>query len=83
MIYTESLETLCRKIAVDYGFTEDEAKSIDGVKLFYAIQTYYSLILKLLAAETAARFYDSAASEFLKSLLRIESCEELRRGLIF
>jgi hypothetical protein len=70
-----------RKIAVDYGFTEDEAKSIDGVKLFYAIQTYYSLILKLLAAETAARFYDSAASEFLKSLLRIESCKELKDRL--
>jgi len=70
-----------RKIAIDYGFTEDEAKSIDGVKLFYAIQTYYSLILKLLAAETAARFYDSAASEFLKSLLRIESCDELRKRL--
>jgi len=70
-----------RKIAVDYGFTEDEMKSIDGIKLFYAIQTYYSLILKLLAAETAARFYDSAASEFLKGLLRIGSCEELRRRL--
>jgi len=70
-----------RKVAVDYGFTEYEAKSIDGVKLFYAIQTYYSLILKLLAAETAARFYDSVASEFLKNLLRIESCEEIKRRL--
>uniref|UniRef100_A0A7J2TBJ4 site-specific DNA-methyltransferase (adenine-specific) n=1 Tax=Ignisphaera aggregans TaxID=334771 RepID=A0A7J2TBJ4_9CREN len=70
-----------RKIAVDYGFSEDEAKSADGLKLFYAIQTYYSLILKLLAAETAARFYDSAASEFIKSLLRIESCEKLKEQL--
>jgi hypothetical protein len=70
-----------KKIAVDYGFTEDEAKGIDGVKLFYAIQTYYSLILKLLAAETAARFYDAAASVFLKGLLRIESCEKLRERL--
>jgi hypothetical protein len=70
-----------RKIAVDYGFTEDEVKDLDGVKLFYAIQTYYSLILKLLAAEVAARFYDAAASVFLKSLLGIESCEELRRKL--
>jgi len=72
-----------KKIAIDYGFTEDEAKSIDGVKLFYAIQTYYSLILKLLAAETAARFHDSAASEFLKSLLRIESCDKLKERLEF
>jgi len=70
-----------RKIAVDYGFSEDEAKSVDGLKLFYAVQTYYSLILKLLAAETAARFYDSAASEFIKSLLRIESCEKLKEQL--
>ena len=70
-----------RKIAVDYGFTEDEVKDLDGVKLFYAVQTYYSLILKLLAAEAAARFYDAAASVFLKSLLSIESCEELRRKL--
>jgi hypothetical protein len=70
-----------RKIAVDYGFTKDEAKGIDGVKLFYAVQTYYSLILKLLAAEAAARFYDSVASEFLKGLLRVESCEELRERL--
>jgi hypothetical protein len=70
-----------RKIAIDYGFTEDEMKDLDGVKLFYAIQTYYSLILKLLAAEVAARFYDTAASVFLKSLLSIESCEELRRKL--
>ena len=70
-----------KKIAVDYGFSEDEAKSVDGLKLFYAIQTYYSLILKLLAAETAARFYDSAASVFIKGLLRIESCEELKKRL--
>jgi len=70
-----------RRIAVDYGFTEEEARSIDGVKLFYTIQTYYSLILKLLAAETAARFYDSVAGEFLKSLLRFESCEEIKRWL--
>jgi hypothetical protein len=80
IVYPLSGEEL-RKIAADYGFTEDEIRSIDGVKLFYAIQTYYSLILKLLAAEIAARFYDSAAGEFLKNLLRIENCEELRRKL--
>jgi len=80
IVYPLSGEEL-RKIAVDYGFTEYEMKSIDGVKLFYTIQTYYSLILKLLAAETAARFYDSVASEVLKGLLRIGSCEELRRWL--
>jgi len=80
MAYPLSGEEL-RKIAVDYGFTEEEVNNIDGVRLFYAIQTYYSLILKLLAAETAARFYDTAASEFLKSLLRIRNCDELRERL--
>ena len=44
-----------RKIAELYGFRGKELEEVDGVKLFYAIQTYYSLILKLLAAEVAAR----------------------------
>jgi hypothetical protein len=80
IVYPLSGEEL-RKIAVDYGFTEYEMESIDGIKLFYAIQTYYSLILKLLAAQTVARFYDSAAGEILKGLLRISSCEDLKREL--
>jgi hypothetical protein len=80
IVYPLSGEEL-RKIAVDYGFTEDEIKNIDGIKLFYAIQTYYSLILKLLAAQTAARFYDSVAGEILKGLLRIRSCEDLKKEL--
>jgi hypothetical protein len=31
-----------RKIAGYYGFTEKEAREVDGVKLFYAIQSYYA-----------------------------------------
>jgi hypothetical protein len=69
-----------RKIAEHYGFSKEEVGRVDGIKLFYAIQTYYSLILKLLAAEVAARFYDGAASEYIKWLLKIES-EDLRKSL--
>ena len=36
-----------REIALHYGFSKAELAEIDGVRLFYAIQTYYSLILKL------------------------------------
>jgi hypothetical protein len=70
-----------RKIAEDYGFSKEEIKKIDGVKLFYAIQTYYALLLKLLAAEVAARFYDSSAGEYIKRLLRVESEEDIKREL--
>ncbi len=58
-----------RRIAELYGFKDKELEEVDGVKLFYAIQTYYSLILKLLAAEVAARFHDSAASMYIKKLM--------------
>ncbi|MCC6005088.1 MAG: hypothetical protein LM590_12200 [Thermofilum sp.] len=57
-----------RKIAEYYDFTKEEVKEVDGVKLFYAIQTYYALVLKLLAAEVAARFYDSVARAYIKRL---------------
>jgi hypothetical protein len=70
-----------RKIAEDYGFSKEEIKKIDGVKLFYAIQTYYALLLKLLAAEVAARFYNSSASEYIKRLLRVESEDNIKREL--
>jgi len=62
-----------RKIATLYGFKPGDLESIDGAKLFYAIQTYYSLILKLLAAEVAARFYDSAALAYLRRLKEIST----------
>jgi len=70
-----------RKIAEYYGFSKEEIKKIDSVKLFYAIQTYYALLLKLLAAEVAARFYDSSAGEYIKRLLRFESEEDIKREL--
>jgi hypothetical protein len=70
-----------RRIAEYYGFSREEAERVDGVKLFYAIQTYYALVLKLLAAEVAARFYDSVAGAYIKRLKAMEANlkEELSR----
>ena len=65
--YPLSSEQL-RRIAEHYGFSREEIQGMDGIKLFYAIQTYYVLVLKLLAAEVAARFYDSAAGAYIKRL---------------
>ena len=59
-----------RKIALNYGFSREEVEKIDGVKLFYAIQTYYAFILKLIAAEVVARFYDSSANFYIQRLRR-------------
>ncbi len=73
-----------RKIAGLYGFKGEELGGVDGVKLFYAIQTYYSIVLKLLAAEVAARFHDSAASTYVRMLKdTLKSSKELREGLVF
>jgi len=44
-----------RRITEYYGFSREETKGIDGIKLFYAIQTYYALVLKLLAARALSR----------------------------
>jgi|GEM_PF-708773 len=60
-----------REIASYYGFTATEMDKVDGAKLFYAIQTYYSIILKLLAAEVASRFYDAALTSFIEELKRV------------
>jgi len=60
-----------KKIAGYYGFISTEMEQVDGARLFYAIQTYYSIILKLLAAEVASRFYDSALSSFIEEIRRI------------
>jgi len=71
-----------KEIAIHYGFSRAELGSIDGVKLFYAIQTYYSLILKLLAVEVASRFYDSSVITFTEQLRGVISDpDELKRWL--
>jgi len=80
-----------RRIAELYGFKSREIEKVDGVKLFFAIQTYYSLILKLLAAEVASRFYDSAVSMYIKKLMAIKrdpnalrrELEQLESGFVY
>lgn len=57
-----------RKIATQYGFSSGEAENIDGIRLFFAIQTYYAIIIKELAVEVAARFYDSTIGTFLEDI---------------
>lgn len=66
------------KLAREYGV---EGREIDGSKLFFAIQTYYSLILKLLAAEVASRFYDSVITSFLEELRSAGSEKAFRERL--
>jgi hypothetical protein len=73
-----------RRIAELYGFRGKELEEVDGVKLFYAIQTYYSLVLKLLAAEVAARFHDSVVSMYIKRLVESSrDSDSLRKELEF
>lgn len=60
-----------KRIASYYGFPPEKIEKIDGAKLFYAIQTYYSIILKLLAAEVASRFYDSALFSFIEEVKKV------------
>lgn len=76
-----------RKIADLYRLSGN----VDGEKLFYAIQTYYSLILKLIAAEVAARFHDSAAELYIKKLMDVKDkpddfrseLESLESGMVY
>ncbi|MCC6021363.1 MAG: hypothetical protein LM577_08385, partial [Thermoproteaceae archaeon] len=66
-------------LARDYGIEEG---GVDGAALFFAVQTYYALVLKLIAAEVASRFYDSAMEAFIESLRRgAGDAEALRRQL--
>jgi len=66
MVYPINTADLAQ-LAEDYGIAGDR---IDGSVLFFAIETYYALVLKLIAAEVASRFYDSALSSFIHTLKR-------------
>ncbi len=66
MVYPINTTDLAQ-LAEDYGITGDE---INGAALFFAIETYYALVLKLIAAEVASRFYDTVMSSFMESLRR-------------
>jgi len=66
MVYPINTTDLAQ-LAEDYGITGDK---IDGAALFFAIETYYALVLKLIAAEVASRFYDTVMSSFMETLRR-------------
>jgi hypothetical protein len=78
MVYPINTADLAQ-LAEDYGIAGDR---IDGSALFFAIETYYALVLKLIAAEVASRFYDSALMSFIDTLKReIGNEEKLRNRL--
>jgi hypothetical protein len=78
MVYPINTADLAQ-LAGDYGITGDR---IDGSALFFAVETYYALVLKLIAAEVASRFYDSALMSFIDTLKReIGNEEKLRNKL--
>ena len=76
MVYPINTADLAQ-LARDYGITGDR---IDGSALFFAIETYYALVLKLIAAEVASRFYDSALMSFIHTLKREIGDEETLRN---
>jgi SAM-dependent methyltransferase len=78
MVYPINTADLAQ-LARDYGIAGD---GIDGSALFFAIETYYALVLKFIAAEVASRFYDSALMSFIDTLKReIGNEEKLRNKL--
>ncbi len=65
-----------KRVADLYGFRGE----IDGDRLFFAIQTYYSIVLKLIAAEIASKFYNTSILAYLDYLGRIRDPDEFRRA---
>jgi len=76
MVYPINTADLAQ-LAEDYGIAGDR---VDGSALFFAIETYYALVLKLIAAEVASRFYDSALMSFIHTLKREIGDEEMLRN---
>jgi hypothetical protein len=82
MVYPINTADLAQ-LARDYGIAGD---GIDGSALFFAIETYYALVLKFIAAEVASRFSDRALKfafmSFIHTLkLEIGNEEKLRNKL--
>jgi len=78
MVYPINTADLAQ-LARDYGIAGGK---IDGSALFFAIETYYALVLKFIAAEVASRFYDRAFMSFIHTLkLEIGNEEKLRNKL--
>jgi hypothetical protein len=82
MVYPINTTDLAQ-LARDYGIAGGK---IDGSALFFAIETYYALVLKFIAAEVASRFSDRelnwALMSFIQTLKReIGNEEKLRNKL--
>ena len=54
--------------------------SVDGDRLFFAIQTYYSMMLKLIAAEIASKFYNTSILAYLDYLRKVRDPDEFKRS---
>lgn len=65
-----------KRVADLYGFRGE----VDGDRLFFAIQTYYSIVLKLIAAEIASKFYNTSVLAYLDYLRRVRDPNEFRRA---
>jgi hypothetical protein len=66
------------ELADSYGVKRE---NVDGARLFFAVETYYALVIKLLAAEVASRFYAPAMRSFVESLREARDGERLRERL--
>jgi len=66
------------ELAGSYGV---EGEDVDGAKLFFAVETYYALVIKLLAAEVASRFHAPAMRSFVESLRDVHDGRRLRERL--
>ena len=65
-----------KRVANLYGFRGE----VDGDRLFFAIQAYYSIVLKLIAAEIASKFYNTSILAYLDYLSKIRDPGEFRRA---
>jgi len=65
-----------KRIADLYGFRGE----VDGDRLFFAIQTYYSIVLKLIAAEIASKFYNTSILAYLDYLGKVRDPNVFRRA---
>lgn len=65
-----------KRVADLYGFRGE----VDGDILFFAIQTYYSIVLKLIAAEIASKFYNTSILAYLDYLKRVRDPAEFRKA---
>lgn len=65
-----------KRVADLYGFRGE----VDGDILFFAIQTYYSIVLELIAAEIASKFYNTSILAYINYLKSVRDSAEFRKA---